>query len=271
MSVLAVVQARVGSSRLPGKTLMGIAGRPMLAHVIERITAVPGVGQVVLATTESSEDDPLAGLAASLGIPCVRGSTEDVLDRFWLAFRTYPADAIVRVTADCPLLDPEVSGRVIAAYQAAAGTLDYVSNVHPPTYPDGLDTEVFSATGLEAAQREATRPSDREHVTSYLWRHPERFRLGNVEHVEDLSALRWTVDTAADLAFVRSVYRLASGGAARPFGLKAVLAVLRRHPELAGVNAGLRRNEGFERSVARDRDRAEPARGRTLDERLRDG
>ena len=253
--VLAVVQARVGSTRLPGKALMQIAGRPMVAHVVERIAATPRVDQVVLATTVAPEDDALADFARSAGLPCVRGSVADVLDRVRSAVCAYPADAIVRATADCPLLDPAVSGLVVAEYLRHAPDDDYVSNVHPPTYPDGLDTEVFSRPALERAWREAAPDSnrDREHVTPYIWeRQPERFRLANVRHAEDLSGLRWTVDDARDLDFVRAVYGALAPDGTRLFGMSDVLALLRSHPGLALLNTGTRRNAGFERSRLAD-------------------
>lgn len=260
--VVAVVQARLGSTRLPGKALLDLAGRPMLAHVLARAVAVPGVDQVVLATTVSPEDGALAELARAAGIACVRGSVDDVLDRFHAVLTAHPADAVVRITADCPLLDPEVSGRVVSEYRRRAGELDYVSNVHPPTYPDGLDTEVITAPALERAWREASPGSDREHVTPYLWSRPERFRLANVGGAEDLSGHRWTVDDARDLTFVREVYRRLAppraaapapfGTDAMPFGMGAVLDLLRACPDLAHLNAGTRRNAGFERSRLAD-------------------
>lgn len=252
--LLAVIQARLGSTRLAGKTLADICGRPMLAHVVERAARIPGVDGIVIATTDKREDDRLVEFARTAGLPWARGSESDVLDRFHVALAAHPADAIVRVTPDCPLLDPEVSGLVVAEYRRREGQVDYVSNVHPPTYPDGLDTEVFSREALEAAWREARLPSDREHVTAYISRHPDCFRLANVARAEDLSALRWTVDTAADLEFVRAVYARLSPDGTRPFGMAEVLVLLREHPELGAVNAGIRRNEGFERSLAADRE-----------------
>jgi spore coat polysaccharide biosynthesis protein SpsF (cytidylyltransferase family) len=251
-TVLAVVQARLGSTRLPGKALLDLAGRPMLAHVLDRAAAVPGVDQVVLATTASPEDDVLAAVAHEAGAACVRGSIEDVLDRFRDVLGAHPADVVVRLTGDCPLLDPAVSGLVVAEYLRRAREVDYVSNVHPSTYPDGLDTEVIGAAALEEAWREARRASDREHVTPFLWRQPERFRLANVAHAEDLSSLRWTVDDARDLDFARAVYRVLSPDGGRIFGMMELLDVLRAHPDVSSLNAGTRRNEGFERARLAD-------------------
>jgi spore coat polysaccharide biosynthesis protein SpsF (cytidylyltransferase family) len=255
LRAFAVIQARLGSTRLPGKALAELAGRPMLAHVAERAAAIPGIAGVVLATTVSRADDTMEAFARARGLRCVRGSEEDVLDRFCLAAREANAEAVVRITADCPLLDPAVSGRVLAEYAARRPGVDYVSNVHPPTYPDGLDTEVFSVEALETAAREARLRSEREHVTPFIWSHPERFRLANVEHAEDLSAHRWTVDTEADLRFVREVFE-ALGPAAARAGMTEVLRLLTEHPALRDLNAGIRRNEGFERSLAADRKQA---------------
>jgi len=252
--VLAIVQARLGSTRLPGKALLPIAGRPMLAHVIGRTLAVPGVHHVVLATTVSPEDDGLEQVAASLGVSAVRGSVDDVLDRFHSVLRTHPADAIVRITADCPLLDPEVSGLVVADYVAHRDDVDYVSNVEPPTFPDGLDTEIVSAAALDRAWREARLPADREHVTPYIRTGKCGFRIRNVEYADaNLAGHRWTVDEPRDLEFVRAIYDELAGDGGRMFGMHEVLALLRRRPELSTMNAGITRNEGLERSRRLDR------------------
>ena len=252
--VLAIVQARFGSTRLPGKALLPIAGPPMLAHVLARTLAVPGVHQVVLATTVSPEDDGLEQVAASLGVSTVRGSVDDVLDRFHSALRAHPADAIVRITADCPLLDPDISGLVVADYVAHREDSDYVSNVEPPTYPDGLDTEVVSAAALDRAWREARLPSDREHVTTYIRTRRNGFRLRNVEHLgADLSGHRWTVDEPRDLEFVRAIYDELAADGRRAFGMREVLALLERRPDLSALNAGITRNDGLERSRRLDR------------------
>ncbi len=259
LRAVAVIQARLGSTRLPGKALADLAGRPMLAHVAERTAAIPGIASVVLATTVSPADDALEHFARRAGLHCIRGSEADVLNRFLLAARETKAEAVVRVTADCPLLDPEVSGRVLAEYVGRRPGVDYVSNVHPPTYPDGLDTEVVSSEALEAAARETQLPSDREHVTSYLWRRPERFRLANVAQTQDLSALRWTVDAAQDLEFIRAVYAALSPDGRRRFGMGEILDLLQRRPEIRAINAGFRRNEGLDRSLAADAAAGVPA------------
>jgi spore coat polysaccharide biosynthesis protein SpsF len=249
--IAAVVQARMGSSRLPGKTLEDIAGRPMLGRLVDRARAIAGVEQVVIATTDGAADQAILRFAEAEGLPASTGSEQDVLDRVYRAVTRFGVSVVVRVTPDCPMLDPEVSGRVLAEFRRLEGRVDYVSNVHPPTFPDGLDTEVFSRRALETAWREARLPSDREHVTPFIWRQPERFRLANIAHAEDLSSQRWTVDTAADLAFARSVYD-AIGGSGRMFGMADVLGLLAANPDLRELNAGQERNEGLARSLAAD-------------------
>lgn len=250
--IAAVVQARMGSSRLPGKTLADIGGRPMLGRLVDRARLIPGVEQVVIATTVEPADKAILGFAEAEGLPASAGSEQDVLDRIYRAASRFGVSVIVRVTPDCPMVDPEVSGRVLAEFHRLDGRVDYVSNVHPPTFPDGLDTEVFSSEALEVAWREARLASDREHVTPFIWRQPERFRLANVANAGDLSALRWTVDTAADLDFARAVYA-ALGGSGGVFRMDQVLRLLETRPELRLLNAGQRRNEGLGRSLEADR------------------
>jgi spore coat polysaccharide biosynthesis protein SpsF len=210
----------------------------MVERVIERARRVAGVDEVVLATTVLPEDDPLAEhVARALGAGVVRGPVEDVLARYVAAAAGARAEAVVRITADCPLLSPEVSGRVVARFLEAAGALDHASNVVRRTWPRGLDTEVLSREALERAHREAVEPPDREHVTRYVYRHPERFRTGSVEGERDLSAHRWTVDTPEDLALAERLYD--ELGARGCFEVDDVLAALARHPDWAELNRGV--------------------------------
>lgn len=247
MNTVAIIQARMGSTRLPGKMLLDIAGKPAVAHVVERAKAAARIDRVVLATTTASADDALAAWAATAGVPVFRGSEHDVLDRYYECAKANGADAVVRLTGDCPLLDPAVVDAVIACYWEAA--CDYVSNIHPPTYPDGLDTEVFSFAALERAWKEAKLPSEREHVTPYIWKHPELFRTKNYElrttdKAAAVSTERWTLDTPEDLEFLRRVV-----AACQDFSFESVLAVLRAHPDWRDVNAKFVRNEGYEQSL----------------------
>jgi spore coat polysaccharide biosynthesis protein SpsF (cytidylyltransferase family) len=250
--IAAIVQARMASTRLPGKTLADVGDQPMLGRLVDRARRIPGVEQVIVATTEKAADEEILRFAAKRGLPAYAGSEDDVLDRFYQAARRHGISVVVRVTPDCPLLDPAVSGAVLARFLAERGAVDYVSNTQPPTFPDGLDTEVFSFDALARAWHEATQPSEREHVTPYVWQHRNKFQLANVTHDPDLSTLRWTVDTAADLEFVRAVYRHL-GGRAETAGMDEVLGLLRRHPELEAINRGITRNEGYAKSVRADR------------------
>ena len=252
MKMIVILQARLGSTRLPAKVIADLSGKPLLARVVERAIRIPGVDQVVLATTRLPEDRKLIAMAKEWDLPTYSGSTEDVLDRYYQAARTFAADVIVRVTADCPLLDPEVSGRVVARFRQ--GDVDYSSNVNPPTFPDGLDTEVFSHDALERAWTEARLQSEREHVTPYIRNHPDRFRLANVKNDIDLSAHRWTVDEPSDLVLVRRIYERLSGAAGEPFGMADVLTLLERQPDLREVNAGIARDEGYAKSLREDQE-----------------
>lgn len=226
--VVAIIQARVGSTRLPGKVLMPLAGQPMVAHVVARAREIVGVDAVVAAIPDLAEDDPLAAAAAAAGAEVVRGPADDVLARYHGAAALAGADVVVRITADCPLLSPLVSGNVLAAFVDC----DYASNTLRRTYPRGLDTEVLTTAALDTADREAADPIDREHVTPFIYRRPDRFRLRDVVADIDRSDLRWTVDTADDMAFATAVYD-ALGAA---FEMDDVLELLQRRPALAELN-----------------------------------
>ena len=237
MRVVAVVQARLGSSRLPAKVLGHLAGRPVLAHVIERVARIDGVDHIVVAIPDGAIDDPLAEyVTRSLGVALFRGSEEDVLGRYVGAAQSASADGVVRVTADCPLLCPAVSSLIVAAYRREPAHVDYVSNTITRTYPRGWDTEVFSVEALLTAHREATQASDREHVTPFIWRQPDRFRLRQVVDSVDRSEHRWTLDTNEDFQLIsciyQELYRTDPG-----FGYEQILAALDRHPEWVSINS----------------------------------
>lgn len=203
--VLVVVQARTGSTRLPGKVLKDIGGVPMLELQLRRLLPVterPEV-KIVVATSDLPGDDLIAEVAASLGLAVTRGSEHDVLGRFAQALQEHPADIVVRITADCPLSDPNIVGAAIDLHRGEG--VDYTSNVLPRTYPKGLDVEVVSAAALLAADREATARPDREHVTPFVYRHPERFRLANLDSGFDLGEEWWTVDRPEDLTHIRAI------------------------------------------------------------------
>jgi glutamate-1-semialdehyde aminotransferase/spore coat polysaccharide biosynthesis protein SpsF (cytidylyltransferase family) len=243
--IVAVIQARMGSTRLPGKSLADLCGQPMLWHVVRRTQAAKLLQKVVVATSGQPSDDQIAAFCEHAGIPCFRGSEDDVLDRFYRAAQAHSADTVVRVTADCPLIDPAVIDRVVARFQH--GDCDYVSNTLRYTYPDGLDTEVFSFSALERAWREARKPAEREHVTPYL--RSGKFRSANVESDAPVAPAqhRWAVDHPSDLDFVRKIYRAFSRNG--HFGLREVLKLLAERPDLAAIQAETISNEGYYRSL----------------------
>jgi spore coat polysaccharide biosynthesis protein SpsF len=204
--MLTILQARASSTRLPGKVLKDLVGAPMLARQIERVLRAGRIGNLVLATSTDASDNPVAALARGLGVACHRGPLDDVLARFAGALEAFgPADHVVRLTGDCPLIDPEVIDATIARHLATGA--DYTSNTLALTFPKGQDVEVMKAEHLAAAAREATTPYEREHVTPFLYRHPERFTLANLARDPPLPDLRWTVDTQQDFEFVEQVYR----------------------------------------------------------------
>ena len=230
--VVAIVQARMGSTRLPGKVLKPLAGQPMIARVVERTRRAKGVREVVVATTRDARDEPLVDLCQSRGWPFTRGDEADLLDRYHAAAIVHRADAVVRITSDCPLIDPGLIDRVLDAFRR--GDCDYASNtLEPRTFPRGLDVEVVGFKALERAWREDTNPQWREHATPYIYRHPEHFRLRPVRNDRDLSYHRWTVDTPEDYDLVRRIYD--HFGHDR-FAWTDVLQVLDEHPDWVEIN-----------------------------------
>lgn len=247
--VVAILQARTSSNRLPGKVLRPLLGQPMIQRQIERLRRAKNISRLVLATSVDPSDDELAAFAASIGVDVVRGSLDDVLSRFMTAVARFPAETYVRLTGDCPLTDPAVIDRLIEKHRASGA--DYASNCETPTFPDGLDAEVMTADALKRADREAKQAADREHVTLYIRQHPQAFRLENMESGRALGDERWTVDTKEDLAFVEAVYqRLYAGNPA--FGMEDVLRCLEKEPNLREINSGHARNEGLMKSLRKD-------------------
>jgi len=250
---LAIIQARLGSTRLPGKALRSLHGKPLIAHVIERVRAATRVDRVTVATTDRPEDDAIEALARERGVECFRGSERDVLDRFYraaVAAGAAESDTIVRITGDCPLQDPTVIDEVVE--RLAAQGVDYTST--PANYPEGLDVEAFSFSALRTAQEEAVLPSEREHVTPYLKNHPERFR-GDIwtNGTVDDRTMHWSVDTEADFQFVEKLFE-ALYREGEIFGKDEVLTYLHAHPALLSVNAGGTGYEGLAKSLEEDQE-----------------
>lgn len=251
MTVLAILQARMSSTRLPGKVLLPLAGAPMLQRQIERIQRAKSIVSLLVATSSDVGDDDIELVCRRIGVGCYRGSLNDVLDRFYQAASQMTPDHVVRLTGDCPLADPEVIDDVVTLH--CRDGLDYTSNCHPPTFPDGLDVEVVRFSALAAAWAEAGLPSEREHVMPFIWSRKDRFRVGNhFNEAGDLSVLRWTVDEPEDYALVSQVYdALFPGNAA--FGTPEVLQLLKRRPDLLNLNSRYVRNEGLAKSLMQDR------------------
>jgi spore coat polysaccharide biosynthesis protein SpsF len=220
---------------------MELAGETVLQRVVERVRRFTLVDEVIVATSALRADDAVAAECARIGVEKFRGSESNVLERFAGAARATDADVCVRLTADCPLLDPGVSDSIISVFHEADGAADYASNKIPQSFPRGLDTEVFSRDALDRAAREAREPYERAHVTPYIYRHPECFSLISVTSDVDRAEWRWTIDTAEDLEFVREIYRRLGG--VIDFSWHAVIALLEEEPSLMWINAGVQQRD----------------------------
>lgn len=245
--ICAIIQARMESTRLPNKVMRKLSGKPVLWHVVNRAEKSRYIEKIVIATTTNKEDDIVSSFCRKNGLDFFRGSENDVLDRFYQCAKEFKIETVVRITSDCPLHDPKVIDKVI--YRYIKGGYDYISNIDPPTYPDGLDVEVFSFAALERTWRNAKLKSEREHVTSYIRKNKSLFKIGNVENEVDLSLHRWTLDQEEDLRFIRAVY---DGLKKEFFHMDDVLKLLRERPALRDINSSIMRNEGYAKSLAED-------------------
>ncbi|MBI5045415.1 MAG: glycosyltransferase family protein [Candidatus Niyogibacteria bacterium] len=255
--ITAIIQARMSSTRLPGKAMAFICGKPMLWHVVDRVGHSKMIDKIIIATVDNDENKKILDVADDIGVSAFAGSESDVLDRCYKAARQYNTDIIVRITGDCPLIDPCIIDHTVEYF--IKNSCDYVSTGHilnqenaGTNYPDGLDTEVCSFKALEKAWKEAKFLSEREHVTSYIWNHPEFFRIKGFSTIDkDLSYLRWTVDEDRDLKFVRAVYdRLYKKDSI--FYMKDILTLLEKNPDLLRINSDIKKDEGYFRSLKED-------------------
>jgi spore coat polysaccharide biosynthesis protein SpsF len=243
MGLVIVIQARLASTRLPGKVLLPAAGRPLLSHLLERVRATSHATRVIVATTRAAEDEAIVRLCDQLQVESYRGHPSDCLDRHYQVGRLTGAEAVVKIPSDCPLIDPAVIDRVLGAWFACVAegqACDYMSNLHPASWPDGNDVEVISMRALAEAAAEADDPFDREHTTPFIWSRPERFRLENVRWGDglDLSrSHRLVVDWSEDYALVREIIETLEPRAGRSFGVDAIVRLLARDPALASRNA----------------------------------
>ena len=235
MKVVAITQARMTSTRLPGKVMLPVLGKPLLAWHLERVARAATLDDVVVATTTNAVDDPIVEMAGSLGMQAFRGSEGDVLSRYAGAARMAAAEVVVRVTSDCPLIDPAVIDATVGTFLAALPNAEYGCNRLPQTYPRGMDTEVVTAEVLFEADQVATESLDREHVTLFVWRQPKRYRVVNHAYRSDESRHRWTVDTPEDLDLIERL--IGAVAPAHPqFTLEDCLAVIRAHPDWEAIN-----------------------------------
>lgn len=249
MRVAVVIQARMASTRLPGKVLLDLGGRTVLARVIERARAIPGADVVVCAVPEGAADDPIAAEAAQVGATVTRGSESDVLDRYYRAAVAVQADAVMRITSDCPLIDPQVCGDLIALWRTSGA--DYGAINMPAAWPHGLECEIFSFAWLERAWREAVKPSEREHVSPFIRNHPDVRSVNLDGPGPETVRHRWTLDHPDDLAFLRAIWpRLPEGPAG--WSWRVPFAIAEADPALAAINAGHDRLEGLNKSLAED-------------------
>jgi len=250
LKTLAIVQARNGASRLPGKVLLKILDKTILEYGIERIKRARSIEGLVIATTVNKNDLSIVELASSKGVGVYRGSEDDVLDRYYQAARSFKADHIVRITADCPLIDPGVIDAVIQRYRESKA--DYCANTLKETFPDGQDVEVFSFNALKIAWQNARLASEREHVTPYIRKHTEQFKLASFENPTDLSAKRWTLDEEKDFIVIKNI--LEALYPKNPlFTMDDVLKYLSENSDIEKINSGIARNEGYAKSLKQDK------------------
>jgi spore coat polysaccharide biosynthesis protein SpsF len=236
LRTIIIVQARLGSTRLPGKIFKKVLEKPLLTYEIERLQRVTLADEVIIATTTNPLDQGVVDFCHHLQIPVFRGSEEDVLDRYYQAAKNFGAEVVVRVSGDCPLIDPQIIDEVLAFFLNNFPTYQYVSNTLERTYPRGMDVEVFSFNVLEKAAKAATRPEEREHVTPYIYRHPEWFALANIRCESNESHFRLTVDTIEDFQLVSAI--LEALYPTNPnFTMHDVLDLLKKHPEWININA----------------------------------
>jgi len=245
MNKVAIVQARVGSTRLPGKIFADLVGKPFVWHVIDRLKAAKEIDEIIFAIPDDPRDDELQSYIEKIGLKCFRGNLGDVLKRFYQTAKEYKADIIIRITADDPFKDPDVIDKTVRLL--TENNLDFAYNNNPPTFPEGLDVEVFTFDALKKANEEATSTFDGEHVTQYMHRNPQKFKQANLSNDKDLSYLRWTVDEQADLDMTREIYdALYKEG--QIFKTKEILDLLNDHPNIANINKIVNRSTMYKKN-----------------------
>ncbi len=240
MSVNAIIQARCGSTRFPNKVFALIDGKPLLWHVVNRLRYSKMIDDIVVATTENSKDDKIEEWCRENNFHCFRGSENDVLNRYYSASQAFPSDIVVRITADDPFKEPKVIDEVIT--KLIEEGYDHVTNNLPPSFPEGLDCEAFKKSALDRSEKEAETAFEREHVTQYIYHHPEIFKIGNVSNGENLSYLRWTVDKDVDFEMVKAVYAHRNPANKGILLMDEILDILKAHPEIEKINSEVERS-----------------------------
>lgn len=246
---IAIIQARMGSTRFPNKVLMDLGGKTILEHVITRVSQSKFVDDIIVATTIGKQDLSIVSFCASHGVRVFVGSEEDVLDRYYQAARLVKPENVIRITSDCPMIDPEIIDLI--GHQHSVAKVDYSSNTLEETYPDGLDAEIFTFASLEFAWSEASLKSDREHVTPFIKKNPNKFKLLSVKNDINISHMRWTIDQIEDHNFLSEIF--SSLYPRNPnFRTEDVLEEISKHPHLLEINNGIIRNEGYLNSLKKD-------------------
>lgn len=249
---IAIIQARLGSTRLPRKVLIKFEGKTVLAHVVDRVKASRLVDHIIVATTNTLKDKEIVRQCRLLGVQVYTGSEEDVLDRFYQAAKLFKSKNIdiVRITADCPLIDPEIIDKVIGLHLKEKP--DYTTNTLPETFPDGEDVEVFTFSVLEKAWKSAILDSEREHVTPYMRKNRAEFNISNLKCDVDLSKKRWTLDEKRDSEFIKIIYKDLYRKN-KLFGMEDILKYIKTHPDVENTNKGIIRNKGYLKSLEAER------------------
>ena len=245
MKVNAIIQARCGSTRLPGKIFMEINGKPLLWHVVNRLKYTELIDDIIVATTTDSKDDATEEWCNKNEIKCYRGSEDNVLNRFYMASVAFPCDVIVRVTADDPFKEPSIVDRIIK--KLIDENLDIACNVFPPSFPEGLDCEVLKFNVLETMEKTTNDPYDREHVTPYIYNHPEKFKIGNLTSSRQLSNYRWTIDNEEDYEMVNAIYEKRKNQQEEILLMEEILEILEENPEIASINSDVKRSAMYQK------------------------
>ncbi len=252
--IAAIIQARMNSTRLPGKALKEILGKPVLELLVERLRYSRRLDEIIIATTTSPADNPIEELAERLAVKYTRGSEEDVLSRYYEAAKQFNVDHIMRITADCPLMDPVIIDHMIEAYMdinSGVTEYDYLSNTLETTFPDGLDVEIFGFGVLEKVHMMADKKYQREHVCTYIIEHPKEFRIKNFAYDKNFSGFRWTLDNPEDYQLIKAIYE-GLYLKKKIFLMNDILDFLEKNPQLVEINKSLKRNQGFLNSLDKE-------------------